>query len=491
MSGPAKRIRRRTVGASLHRRACMDLPSAVFDPLRTAWAWVDALAVARAPAGVWRQRQEARLAELLARAQRGSALYRERLAAAGCGATARDTLRRLAPVAKSELMARFGDWVTDPRLRLPELRAFVRDPRRRGQPYAGRWIVWESSGSSGTPGVFVQDARALAVADALEAVRGPAAPWGGVGLERIAYVGALDGHFAGVVAFERARGLNPWLAGSARSFSFMQPLAALVDQLNDFAPTVLASYPSMAWVLSQAQLGGRLKLGLRSLWTGGETLTPATRRALAEAFHAPVRDSYGASECFLIASECSRGRLHLHADWTVLEPVDERARPVPEGQFGDSTLLTNLSNHVQPIIRYRLGDRVRFVPGGCDCGSALPVIEVQGRADDVLTLEDARGRAVHLAPLALTTALEDGAGVFDFQLRRRGPHGLQLDLFDGASGAPDARRAREALRAFLRRHGLAGTRVRCRCTGCAAGRGRSGKQQRVVCRDVPAPAPVA
>jgi phenylacetate-CoA ligase len=387
------------------------------------------------------------------------------------------------PVAKSELMARFADWVTDPRLRLSDLRAFVRDPARRGQPFAERWIVWESSGSSGEPALFVQDAQSLAVADALEAARGPVALSGRFGLERIAYVGALDGHFAGVVSFERARGLNPWLAGHARSFSFMQPLASLVDQLNDFAPTVLASYPSMAWVLSQAQRSGRLRIAPQAVWTGGETLTLATRRALADAFHAPVRDSYGASECFLIASECSCARLHLHADWTVLEPVDERDRAVPEGEFGATTLLTNLSNHVQPIIRYRLGDRVRFVPGACDCGSELPVIEVQGRADDVLTLEDAQGHAVHLAPLALTTVLEDGAGVFDFQLRRRGPHRLQLELYDSAPGTPSAQRlrqARDALRGFLRAQGLADTRVQCHCAGCAALRGRSGKQQRVV-----------
>jgi phenylacetate-coenzyme A ligase PaaK-like adenylate-forming protein len=463
-------------------------PFAVFDPWQTAWACADVLSVTRASAFVWRQRQSARLADLLADAARGSHLYRERLSAVGKAATALETLQRMKPVAKAELMARFADWVTDPRLRLADLRAFVRDPARRGQPFAERWIVWESSGSSGEPGLFVQDARSLAVADALEAGRGPVALSGRFGLERIAYVGAIEGHFAGVVAFERARGLNPWLACNARSFSFMQPLASLVDQLNDFAPTVLASYPSMAWVLSQAQRSGQLKIAPRALWTGGETLTVATRHALAEAFDARVCDSYGASECFLIASECSSQRLHLHADWTVLEPVDDRDRPVPEGEFG-TALLTNLANHVQPIIRYRLGDRVRFVPGGCDCGSALPVIEVQGRADDVLTLDDAQGHAVHLAPLAVTTVLEDGAGVFDFQLRRRSPHHLQLDLYDSAPGPSStlrARQARNALRGFLRQHGLADTRVQCRCAGCAALRGRSGKQQRVVSKGTPA-----
>ena len=119
----------------------------------------------------------------------------------------------------------------------------------------------------------MQDERALAVADALEAARGPislAAPrsnaWSdwwlgsGAGAQRIALVAATDGHFASVVAFERARALNPWLGATSHSFSFLQPMAHLVEQLNAFAPTVLASYPSMAWVLSEEQRAGRLKI---------------------------------------------------------------------------------------------------------------------------------------------------------------------------------------------------------------------------------------
>jgi phenylacetate-CoA ligase len=461
--------------------------TAVFDAWHTACAYSDVVATSRAPAPTWQAHQTLRLEELLHAAALGSRLYRERLKQAGPHASAHETLQRLRPVHKRELMQRFADWVTDPALTLPALRAFVKDRNHRGEAFLGRYLVWESSGSSGEPALFVQDERALAVADALEAARGPISlaasnvwsDWwlgSGAGVERIALVAATEGHFASVVAFERARELNPWLGATSRSFSFLQPMAQLVLQLNAFAPTVLASYPSMAWVLSEEQRAGRLKIAPHAVWTGGETLTPATRRALAERFHAPVRDSYGASECFLIGNECRCGHLHLNADWVILEPVDERGRAVLPGEFGATTLLTNLANHVQPIIRYDLGDRVRFMPAACACGSALPVIEVQGRADDVLTLEDAQGHAVHLAPLALTTVLEDEAGVFDFQLAQRGPHALRLDVFGGAS----SKGAADALRGFLRDQGLGSTRVQCHSDGSPAERGRSGKQRRVV-----------
>jgi phenylacetate-CoA ligase len=462
--------------------------SAVFDAWQTACAYADIAATSHATVPTWQEHQTVRLQELLHDAALRSPFYRQRLSAAGQGRTAHETLHRLRPVHKRELMQHFADWVTDPALTLPTLRAFVRERGNRGEAFLGRYLVWESSGSSGEPALFVQDQRALAVADALEAARGPISlavsnAWSdwwvgsGAGVERIALVAATEGHFASVVAFERARELNPWLGATSRSFSFLQPMAQLVEQLNAFAPTVLASYPSMAWVLSEEQSARRLKIAPHALWTGGETLTPATRRTLGERFHCPVRDSYGASECFLIANECRCGHLHLNADWVVLEPVDSQGRAVPPGEFGSTTLLTNLANHVQPIIRYDLGDRVRFVPQACECGSALPVIEVQGRADDVLTLADAHGHAVHLAPLALTTVLEDEAGVFDFQLRQRGPQALRLDVFGGAS----SKGAADALRGFLREQGLGATRVQCHSESSPAERGRSGKQRRVVC----------
>ena len=70
-------------------------------------------------------------------------------------------------------MRHFDDWVTDPELRLDALRAFTTDRSRIAEPFLGRYVVWESSGSSGEPGIFVQDATAMAVYDALEALRRP------------------------------------------------------------------------------------------------------------------------------------------------------------------------------------------------------------------------------------------------------------------------------------------------------------------------------
>lgn len=454
----------------------------MWDVWRTAAAYADALALPLLPAAAWERRQAERLDALLRDVSQRSAWWRERLAPARRHGGAFEW-RRVPISRKAALMEHFEHWVTEPGLELAVLRRFAHGAAPDGAALDGRWFVWETSGSSGEPALFVQDAAALAVFDALEAARGPASlPGAGGGMaagQRLAFVGAIDGPFASIVSLQRLRRLNPWLARHSRAFSFLQPLPALASQLHDWRPRVLSTYPSLAWMLAQEQRAGRLRLDLQAVWTGGETLTPALRESVAQAFGCPVRNSYGASECLAIAFECRAGALHLNADWVLLEPVDARGLPVPPGAAGSTTLLTNLGNALQPIIRYDLGDQVRIDDAPCRCGSTLPVIEVQGRGDAVLTLHDRQARALHLAPLALTTVLEEEGGVFDFCLRQRAPMSLVLQLYGAAHGRRDA--AAAALRQFLRLQGAGATLLQVQCLARSAERGRSGKQPRVVC----------
>jgi phenylacetate-coenzyme A ligase PaaK-like adenylate-forming protein len=243
-------------------------------------------------------------------------------------------------------------------------------------------------------------------------------------------------------------------------FSVLQPLWDLVDALNAFNPTVLITYPSCADALAQAQADGRLKLAPSQVWVGGEQLSAEQRERIRTAFGCKLRNSYGASECYAMAWECPHGRLHLNHDWLILEPVDQQLRPVPQGEASHSVLLTNLANRTQPLLRYRLGDSVRMHVDGCRCGSAFPTIEVQGRADHTLVLHDARRRKVPLLPLALSTVIEEGAGITRFQLLCTSPERLELRFEEGVEDTPEAfARARRALAAYLQTQGLAQVRI--------------------------------
>ena len=461
---------------------------AVYDPLRSSAATMDAITATRTPASDLARRQQQRLDRLWQAAGK-SRYYRKLYRSHGIDPDGpMPPLASLPPVHKGKLMAHFNDWVTDDRLTLHKARAHVADRCCIAQALEGRYLLWESSGTSGEPGIFVQDAATLAVYDALEAVRRDQPqtlqrwmdPWHLN--ERIAFVGALGGHFASHVSMLRLQEHNPVMAQGLRCFSILDPVHELVAALDAFQPTVIATYPTAATMLADETRRGHLHAVPREVWTGGETLSPAARQMITDTWHCSLRNSYGASEFLAMGWECGHGRLHLNADWVILEPVDEHQRPVPPGTTGASTLLTNLANMVQPLIRYDLGDQVRYTGEACPCGCTLPVIEVQGRRDDLLVMAGRGGHPVMLLPLALSTVLEDEAGVFDFHLRQQDDRTLALRVGGTRDEARDAlHRGASALKAFAKRQGVVALHVVTE-PDQPVPRGRSGKAQRIVAR---------
>ncbi|HSQ73668.1 MAG TPA: phenylacetate--CoA ligase family protein, partial [Rubrivivax sp.] len=274
--------------------------------------------------------------------------------------------------------------------------------------------------------------------------------------------------------------LQPWLGRNWRCFSILQPTPALVAELDAFAPTVLATYPTAAVMLAGEAQCGRMRCRPREVWTGGETLSPAMRARISQAFGAELRNRYGASEFLPIAWECAHRRLHVNADWVILEAVDAHHRPVAAGRLSPTTLLTNLANHLQPLIRFDIGDRIMLGGERCPCGSALPVVQVQGRCDDMLVVPGSDGAPVTLLPLALSTVLEDEAGIFDFQLRQTGARELQLLLGPCApDSAAEQLRCRKLLADFAATQGAADLRITTQSVHHLP-LGRSGKLKRIV-----------
>jgi phenylacetate-CoA ligase len=437
--------------------APMDAMRATGDRIALCWqAGLDRASGAAGVAAVQRKR----LAALVRHARAASPLFRELY---------RDLpdappLETLPVTRRAALMERFDAWVTDPAVTLAAARAFVADRTRVGDRLLGRYAVWTSSGTSGEEGLFVQDEQALAVYDTLLALQlaspdlAAACVAGLLDGGRAALIAATGGHFASVASWERIRRAHPSLLASV--FPVTDPLDVLVAKLDGFAPAFIASYPTLLWLLSDERRAGRLHVAPSLVWAGGETIAPAMRDALARAFGCPVIDEYGASECLSIAFGCREHWLHLNADWVILEPVDAEGRPVPRGQRSHTVLLTNLANRVQPIVRYDLGDSVLMRAGPCPCGSPLPALRVEGRSDDVVVLRD-RERVVRIAPMALSTIVEEATGVHRFQVIQCGPNALRLRFAcrEPAQREQAFRSAVASLRAYLATLGASGTRI--------------------------------
>jgi len=415
-----------------------------------------------ASAEVIRTQAAHRLNTLFAHARRNSNFYRDLYQGLPTG---RVPLEQLPVVDKSLLMANFDDWVTRPDLSLAAVLQFTQDPVRVGRPYLGQYAIWTSSGTCGTRGVFVQDAQALAVYEALFAVRNGADARAMLrsisGGGRFAYAAALEGHFSGVTMWRRMLLLNPWMAAHTRAVSVLQPLDRVCQQLADFDPQILTSYASELVALAERQRAGQLALTLNGIWSGGETLSRRDRADVAGAFGCPVIDDYGASEFLNIAFDCGCGSLHLNRDWVILEAVDSNGQPVADGSASSTALLTNLANFVQPIIRYDLGDSITYLPEPCPCGSPLPAVRVEGRRDDTIRLQRTDGHVEPVIPLALCTAIEERAGVYRFQVVEEAANQLLVRI-DPSEGNPNevAARTEQCIRGFCAELGAQNVFVR-------------------------------
>ncbi len=410
--------------------------------LHTPYVVFDSLRAERAGSTGVEDRQERRLRELVSFARTASPYYRRRYAGLPTGLAESD---RLPPVTKSDLMAHFDEWVTDPAVTLDVLRRdFLADSDRVGERYLGRYHAMTTSGTTGEPAVLLHDqdswnvmmvmmrlrirwalgSRKLVAALALRGFRDAALFAGG-------------GHLGANVLVESARRSAPALARRIRLFSVQRPLADLVAELNDFQPTMLNGYPSATALLAAEQAEGRLRISPVLAQVAGEHLTPAMHSLIEQVWPCRVIPSYAASEVPGLAFPCHLGTLHVNADWYVIEPIDELGRLVPPGTMSHSALVTNLANRVQPVIRYDLGDRIRIGTEACPCGSPLPTVTVQGRTDDVLTFEFNTGTPVTVLPLAIGTVVEGIPGVHRFQLIQTGRTALTVRL-ESKPGADQA-----------------------------------------------------
>lgn len=383
--------------------------------------WLDAEKV--------KARQDGRLRALLAHAVAHSPYYRRRLA--GIDIT-RAALADLPVLTKTEMMEHYDELVTDPRLRKADLGAFVDDLGNLGKLYLGRYGVSHTSGSQGQPALIVQDKDALALVFAVQFARATKLkrrflPHLGRLLNpaRMAVFTVKPGFYPSAAAFAYLpRYLSPVFKMLRLSHS--DPIGQNIRKLETFHPDYITGYASALEALGREEAEGRMslrKLGcLKQITNVAEPLSDAAAEELERVFGAHVTDEYAMGECMVLTSGCIAGRgSHVNADLAILEVVDEHNRPVPPGVEGSKVLVTNLYNHVQPIIRYEIDDRVTMSPGPCPCGSPLPhVARVGGRTKDKLWIEE-DGERREVPYYVFLTPLHHVLDLAEHQIVQTGP----------------------------------------------------------------------
>ena len=168
-------------------------------------------------------------------------------------------------------------------------------------------------------------------------------------------------------------------------------LGAYVEAIRDFDAEYIEGYPSSLYAIAAYIIETGLKpVQLKACYTTSETLNAHQRNTMQQAFQCPVYDQYGSAELVVFAADCQYGNKHISPEIGVVEVLDGNGKPLPAGQEGE-LVCTSLLDRVQPLIRYRIGDRGSLSAETCPCGSVLPMLGgVTGRTDEVLITRDGK-----------------------------------------------------------------------------------------------------
>ena len=130
---------------------------------------------------------------------------------------------------------------------------------------------------------------------------------------------------------------------------------------------------------------------LKAVLTSSEKLTDKMREIIERAFLCKVYDAYSGVEACGLISENKYGELLFSPDTGILEVIDNDGNQVLNGESGE-VISTGLLNYDQPLIRYRIGDRVTLAASQrSKHNSGFPIIkEIEGRIEDVVIGVDGR-----------------------------------------------------------------------------------------------------
>lgn len=319
---------------------------------------------------------------------------------------------------KKILLEHFDELITVGDLTQEELREFDAQADTDRRPYKGKYHMVHSSGSTGKPGYFVYDEKAW---DSMLLGIIRAALWNMTMPQilallmkhpRIVYIAATDGHYGGAMAV--GDGIDG-VGASQLYLDIKAPLEEWIRQINEFKPNIIIGYPSAVKILAELMEKGSVEVNVVRVISCGEPLGAGLRKYLEKIFQTEVVNFYGSSESLAMGVETDpeEGML-LFDDMNVIE--------VESGVV----YLTCLYNFAQPLIRYRLSDRMML--RAAEENSTCPftrAVGLLGRNEDILWFEDGYGKKEFLHPLAVEGFCIEG--LKDYQFRQIEKDAFEMD----------------------------------------------------------------
>ncbi len=146
-------------------------------------------------------------------------------------------------------------------------------------------------------------------------------------------------------------------------------------------------YSSNVFSLANLFKKRKIQLDLKYVILIAEGIKDQQKKLISEVFNCPVFMDYGASECMRMGFECKTcNGYHMDIYNYFFEYLDDEDNPCKPGQEAN-IVITNLNNHIFPLIRYKIRDRCITPKNNCSCGLNFPIVpRITGRKSGSLTI---------------------------------------------------------------------------------------------------------
>ena len=203
-------------------------------------------------------------------------------------------------------------------------------------------------------------------------------------------------------------------------------------------------------------MGGEKLPPIKSVLLCADYVPKSLSQAIERETGGAVYGHYGTTETGLGGGvECAaKDGYHLREADLYFEIVDEKTgEPKPDGEYGE-IVFTTLTREAMPLVRYKTGDRSRFMTGKCPCGSVLRRMEqVSGRIGGDIALKN--GGVISMPRLDEILYSVQGLISFDAELEDCGGfHRLLLSV-----QSEDEKRCADAVLSAVSRDGRLGVAI--------------------------------
>jgi phenylacetate-CoA ligase len=198
--------------------------------------------------------------------------------------------------------------------------------------------------------------------------------------------------------------------------------AQMAEEVADWQPLFLDLDPVHgAWFALYCERLGIKFPSLKFIVCSYEFVSSIHRRIIERVFGVPVLNLYGATEAGHLMMQGEDGIMLASHESAFLEVVEQDDRHI------GPLVVTSLSNHLMPLVRYRIGDLVEVLPPS---GQAY---RVHGRARDALHAADGR----RVTTWDVDQCFAGVSGVAHYQLRQAANGECVLRWMSDAASACD------------------------------------------------------